>query len=215
MSVLLNARKESGGGNRQRVPGRRLGAAVVLAFNVFVSGPAVAEGEWYVSAYWAKNSPDRLLDILQISVPELRSSYLNALAVNYAYAEGSLIRWELEGQVARHYGMQHHWEANVLIVARWMHFPWDHWLDTRVAYGGGLSYALEKPYLEPRREPEREDSTRLLHYLLVELEVTLPGAQRWSAFGRIHHRSGVFGIFDNVRGGSNFIGVGVRYQWDF
>ncbi|MDQ2077205.1 hypothetical protein [Marinimicrobium sp. ABcell2] len=186
---------------------------VLFALGLGTGSPAVADGEWYLSAYWAKNSPDRLLDILQTSIPELRSTYLNAVAVNYAYAEGRLIRWELEGQLVRHYGMQDHWETNALVVARWMHFPWDHILDTRVAYGGGLSYALEVPYIEPRSEPEREDSTRLLHYLLLEVEVTLPEAERWSAFARIHHRSGVFGLFDGVRGGSNFIGVGVRYQW--
>lgn len=124
------------------------------------------------------------------------------------------MRWELEGQIVRHSGMQDHWETNAVVVARWMNFPWDHWLDTRFAFGEGLSYAWQVPELEPRGdEPGEGRSNRLLNYLLVELEFVVPGQPEWSAYTRIHHRSGVNGLFGGVQGGSNFVGLGVRYTF--
>ncbi|WP_155890787.1 hypothetical protein [Desulfuromonas sp. TF] len=41
----------------------------------------------------------------------------------------------------------------------------------------------------------------------------LPRVPRWRLSARIHHRSGVFGLFDGVRGGSNFMGLGVTYRF--
>jgi len=167
-----------------------------------------------LSVYWAKNSPDRLVDIVRHLNPEMRASYLNTVALSRVWHESKRLRWEWELQVARHHGMQSHWESNAVLVARWMHFPWDQWLDTRFAFGQGLSYALEVPPLEPRSEPDEEESARLLNYLLLELEVVPPRAEaHWSGFIRLHHRSGVFGTFSGVEGGSNFIGLGVRYRF--
>ncbi|MDQ2069414.1 hypothetical protein [Natronospira bacteriovora] len=167
-----------------------------------------------MAAYWAKNSPDRLIDIVRELNPEMRRSYLNAVALSYSWHESERVSWEWEGQLVRHYGMQHHWESNVVLVARWMDFPWDRWLDTRFAFGQGLSYAWEVPPLEPRSEPDDEGSARLLNYLLMELEFAPPSPDsQWSAMIRLHHRSGVFGTFSGVEGGSNFIGLGLRYRF--
>ncbi|MCP1726187.1 hypothetical protein J2T60_000152 [Natronospira proteinivora] len=177
------------------------------------SGPLSA-GDWSVGAYWAKNSPDRLIDILRSLDPEMRASYLNALVLNRQWHEGDWLRWEWEAQLVRHHGMQNHWESNAVLVARWMHFPWDQWVDTRFALGQGLSYAVEVPPLEPRSDPEDGESARWLNYLLLELELAPPRPEaRWSSFIRVHHRSGVFGTFSGVEGGSNFIGLGLRYRF--
>jgi hypothetical protein len=46
----------------------------------------------------------------------------------------------------------------------------------------------------------------------VEIEAG-PPAGRWSGFLRIHHRSGAFGLYGDVRGGSNFVGLGARYRF--
>lgn len=77
--------------------------------------------------------------------------------------------------MVRHWGEQRHYEFNALWVARWQRFPWDRWVDTRIAGGHGLSYATERPPLEPRASREDRDSMRLLTYLMAEMEVTAPG----------------------------------------
>lgn len=169
--------------------------------------------DYYISLYWAKNSPDRFLDILRYLSPEFRSSYLVCISGGRILRKGRWINIEAECQLAAHSGMQSHIETNAVIVARWMHFPWDRWLDTRFAFGEGLSYAWRTPFLEPRKDPEAEKSTRLLNYLLAELEFFIPGLASWSKFVRIHHRSGVLGLFGGVVGGSNFIGFGLRYKF--
>ena len=167
----------------------------------------------YVSAYWAINSPDRFMDILTRYQPEFRSSYLVALAAGASVGRWRWIRFELEGQGVIHTGKQDHLEMNLVLVARWMDFPWDRWLDTRLAFGEGLSYATRTPHLEPRRDPDESSSARLLNYLMAELEFVIPGLPQWSKFIRVHHRSGAEGLFFGVRGGSNFIGTGIRYNF--
>jgi hypothetical protein len=45
---------------------------------------------------------------------------------------------------------------------------------------------------------------------MLELEFALPDARHWSVITRIHHRSGAFGLFNGVTGGSNALAFGVR-----
>jgi hypothetical protein len=171
------------------------------------------DARYYISAYWAKNSPDRFLDIITRWSPEFRRSYLVALTGGYIFTEWRGFRFEVEGQWVMHAGMQHHPEINVVAIARWMVFPWDRWVDTRIAFGEGLSYAFRTPYLEPRSESEERDSRRFLNYLMAEIELAIPALPHWSTFVRVHHRSGAGGFFGGVSGGSNFVGTGIRYTF--
>jgi len=198
-----------------RLSRRRWVTAMLLACFFLAASPrcGTAAEAYYISAYWAKHSPDRFMDILTRLSPEFERSYLVALAGGYVFHRWKGFRFELEGQGVLHTGMQHHPEINGLIAARWMDFPWDHWVDTRIAFGEGLSYAFRRPYLEPRRDPEEAESTRLLNYLMVEVEFVIPGMPQWSKFVRVHHRSGAAGLFGGVEGGSNFIGTGIRYMF--
>jgi hypothetical protein len=190
-------------------------AAALVLPQAAIASTANTTANGHVAFYVARNSPDRLLDIIRQPPPALRDSHLATLAYGHVLGQGRFVRWEVEGQLVNHWGMQDHWEANVALVARWMHFPWDHIIDTRFAFGEGLSWASEVPPLEPRAGREDEGSVRLLNYLLVEWEFMLPPGPRaqWSVFTRIHHRSGVAGTFGGVRGGSNFVGVGTRYTF--
>ncbi len=187
-----------------------LTAAILVCAGMAGKGEA---SQYHAAFYWARNSPDRFMDIITRLSPEFRSSYLVALAFGRTLCHWKSIRFEVEGQGVLHTGMQKHLETNVVAVARWMDFPWDRFVDTRFAFGEGLSYAFRRPYLEPRKDPEAEKSVRLLNYLMVELEFVLPGLFQWSQFIRVHHRSGAVGLFGGVAGGSNFIGTGIRYSF--
>ncbi len=57
----------------------------------------------------------------------------------------------------------------------------------------------------------RENSARLLNYLAFEVEALV--TPRWSAVGRIHHRSGAYGTFSGVSEGSNAYLLGLRYRF--
>lgn len=120
------------------------------------------------------------------------------------------LAWEVEGQLVKHLGLQHHWETNGLVVARWHPFPWDRYLDTSFAIGEGLSYATDVPEVELARG---KDTARLLNYLLFELTFALPKYPNVQLVTLMHHRSGAYGLFSGVVGGSNFFGSGIKYMF--
>lgn len=123
----------------------------------------------------------------------------------------SKIDFELEGQIARHFAGQRLWEFNALIVARWLYFPWNDTVKTSFAVGEGLSYASETPAFEEKDHGEKTNA--FLNYLMFEFAFALPQCPRWSLVTRIHHRSGIYGLFNGVYGASNAIGLGIRYHF--
>ena len=74
----------------------------------------------------------------------------------------------------------------------------------------GLSYNSKHSYYEKTTKYGNGKSSQLLNYLALEVEV--PMDERYSFLGRIHHRSGVYGIFDGVHGGSNAYLLGFKYS---
>ena len=63
-------------------------------------------------------------------------------------------------------GEQEHVELVASINVRWITFPWNRYLDTSLAFGGGLSLATEVPVLE-RRDPDNSDAAALLHAITL------------------------------------------------
>lgn len=192
-----------------------MAAAILLSAGVSPIASGAPETGPFLSAYAARNSPDRLVDILRLRASTTDEAWLGALAWGQPVWRGTRTRLELEGQLVRHAGIQEHWEINAVVAVRWTEFPWDRYLDTSIAVGEGLSYATEMPPLEPRGDADdEEESSRLLNYLMVEAEFMVPRTTRWATFIRVHHRSGVFGAFGEVEGGSNFVGLGVRHHFE-
>ena len=58
-------------------------------------------------------------------------------------------------------------------------------------------------------ETFREENNKLLNYLGFEIERKINN--KLFLTGRIHHRSGAFGLFGGVKDGSNGYLVGLRY----
>jgi hypothetical protein len=85
---------------------------------------------------------------------DYEQSYVGVAALSLqVFRLGEHVRLEVEGQVAKHFGEQHHWELNALVIGRWVTFPWNTYLHTTFAIGEGISYATEVPKLEGRRGP--------------------------------------------------------------
>ncbi len=57
----------------------------------------------------------------------------------------------------------------------------------------------------------REKYANLLNYLSFEIEASF--SRNLSLVGRIHHRSGAFGVFNGAKEGSNAYLLGLRYRW--
>jgi hypothetical protein len=146
------------------------------------------ELKWAVTLYAGVFSTEHLYEVLTLSA-NYEQSYVGVAALSWQFFRlGEHIRLEVEGQVAKHFGEQHHWELNALVIGRWVTFPWKAYLDTTFAVGEGISYATEVPALE------REDgASQWLNYLLFKVTFALPKYPEWAIVGRIHHRSGFFG----------------------
>lgn len=168
--------------------------------------------EWFFSLYGGKFSNNALLDIMRLKT-RFESSYVYVLSVGKEIGRyQNRISYELEGQIATHSGRQSHEEINGAVTLRWLPFPWDRKLDTSFAFGNGLSYATEEPPLE-RMDSDDNKSSQWLYHLFVEFAFAHPDHHQWDLFIRVHHRSGVFGLFHDVDSGSNFIGCGIRYKF--
>jgi hypothetical protein len=171
------------------------------------------EGRWALTVYAARMSDERgWLDIFFKSVDtDFIDVYLVdvALAAQYAQFKQGALSLEAEGQVAKYFGDQDHWEFNAVpVVARWGRFPWNQRVATTAAFGLGLSYASELPPVEVEIENE---SQQLLIYWVLEATAGPPQAA-WSISLRLHHRSGAWGTVAD-EGGMNAVGLGIRYRF--
>ena len=183
---------------------------VVLGLIVLGQRNAAAHGKWFVSLYGAQVTDSDERDIITFKA-DYKDSYFGAFVVGkefWTYKDH--IGMEAEGQIVKHWELQDHFEFNALLVIRWLPFPWDDYVDTSFALGNGISYATETPEIE---EQAHDDVSKSLHYFMLELSFLVPNQARWSVIFRLHHRSGVFGLYNGVWGASNALGAGVRYAF--
>jgi hypothetical protein len=164
------------------------------------------ELKWAVTLYAGVFSMEDLSKVLTLSAI-YEESYIGVAALSWQFFRlGEHIRLEVEGQVAKHFGEQHNWELNALLVVRWVTFPWNAYLPTTFAVGDGISYATEVPELEPEA-----GASQWLNYLMLEVTFSLPKYPEWAIVGRIHHRSGFWGAL--APNGSNAVGAGIKYRF--
>jgi len=189
---------------------RRVSSSLILCVLVFFPfcDVARADKDWALTLYGAQLSADSLGDTF-LCQAHYEDSYLVALALSKKITSfREYVDVELEGQAVKHFGDQDHWEFNGLPVLRWLPFPWDEYVDTSLAIGAGLSYALKTP---PVEEIGVSDTPKLLGCLMFELTFSIDSIPDWSLVARIHHRSGANGLFSDRLDASNAFGLGVKY----
>lgn len=169
--------------------------------------------DWAATLYGARMSSEVGWEDILINPPDARyvDVYLVAGALSRSYAEyrEGALELEAEGQVARYFGDQDHWEFNVMpIVARWHRFPWSDRVSTSAAFGLGVSYASTLPGVEVEIEGESE---QFLVYWMLEATAG-PVDSPWAFTLRLHHRSVAWGLMADD-GGMNAVGLGVRYRF--
>jgi len=183
--------------------------ALATALMINISKTAEAREDWGVTVFGAVQATG---DMGRTFVsPDFDKDYwFAALAISRKiYSLTKNIDLEVEGQALQHMGEQHHEEFNALLVARWLTFPWNRYIDTTFAAGNGLSYGTQTAKLEERLYGEK--TAQLLNCIMFEWTFALPENPRWSLVWRVHHRSGVFGLFDGVYGAANAMGIGLKY----
>ncbi len=169
---------------------------------------AKSANPWYMTVVGGVYSGSQLLEIP--ARLDLRDSYTFGVSVSKQFAEWTrYMRFEGELQVLKHFGDQDHWEFTGSVNLRWVVFPWNRHVETTLALGEGLSWATEIPALE-KADSTNTENAQLLNYILIEVTFAIPESP-WSLVTRIHHRSGVFGLFGHS--GSNILEAGIRYRF--
>jgi hypothetical protein len=90
-------------------------------------------------------------------------------------------------------------------------FPWNRFVYTTFAVSTGLNYLSKLP---PSETYPSDPTSHVLHYFSPEFTFAHPQYKQHEMLIRYHHRSGVFGAFNGVWGGSNVIALGYRYRYD-
>lgn len=99
-------------------------------------------------------------------------------------------------------------QFNFGIKTYWTRFPWSRRVETKVFATGGLSYTDGIVYIEDIND---EDESRVLFYVEGGFELnlghltTINSLDSYYIGAGISHRSGGFGTFSNVHGGSNYV----------
>ncbi|MEA2060565.1 MAG: hypothetical protein U9P10_08705 [Thermodesulfobacteriota bacterium] len=183
---------------------------VILITTLGGTSYAADERQWAISLFTGRLTDGDLGDSAMFNV-SFEDAFLVAGTLSkkyYRYFDSIDLEWEV--QAVKHFKDQNHWEFNGLNVVRWTAFPWDPYLDTSVAAGTGLSFASSRPEIESKNHT---DTSNILAYLMFEVAFSLPTVPEWSLVTRIHHRSGAYGLFNNVHGASNAWIFGLRYHF--
>jgi hypothetical protein len=117
---------------------------------------------------------------------------------------------EVEGTVGYHFDRQTYYEFGLGIYARWHDFPWNDHVLTTLAVGTGPSYTTEYPILEVENESEPGAGSKWLNQLNVEATLALPRYPTTALLLRFQHRSGMFGLINDVHDGMSFVTIGLR-----
>jgi hypothetical protein len=164
---------------------------------------------WRVSAYMGWANPAPLSKILSLQEWSLADYQIGVLALSKEIAsDPGWTRLDVEGQLGFHFQAPLRTELNLAVIARWVKFPWTHWVTTSLAMGGGVSQTFGPTRFELDTQPA---TSNLLHYLVFELALGPGSEPRLELFGRVHHRSGVFGLLNGVWGGSDYVCLGARW----
>lgn len=122
---------------------------------------------------------------------------------------------EAEGTLDQHAGLQDHVEATAAIALRSGQIPLGSMLSMNLAWSNGFSYAFSKPKWEFGPSGlHGVDSRNLQYFMAFETAFTPTAMKNLSAFLRLHHRSGIYGVISPRKTGSNYVGGGLRWAFD-
>ncbi|PJZ84401.1 hypothetical protein [Leptospira harrisiae] len=199
---------------------------VFLSF-AFVSGVyplrdlhsvSIPKENWSMVLYGGIFTTTDLIPIVFRQKTDYKESYIGSLGISRPL--DYRIRWFdflWEGNVTKHFGEMNHWEVNgfyIVKIDRMYGSPFS------LSLGEGLSLASENPKLENKAkgyyldglQKDAIESRTLLNYMMVEFSSYLPFERKTELFLRVHHRSGVFGLYcpPDPNCGSNFVSYGFR-----
>ena len=124
------------------------------------------------------------------------------------------MRFEGEGQLSKHWGLQHNYESHGAVLFRTRTFNPFASFGFSFAMGTGLSYAFGEPtYEDGPGGVKGGPHYRLQNYIVAEIVWAWLGLPDFAVVSRVHHRSGVYGLVAPQGVGSNFLAHGIRWYF--
>ncbi|WP_051999714.1 hypothetical protein [Leptospira vanthielii] len=179
---------------------------------------SIPKENWNLVMYGGIFTTTDLIPIVFRQKTDYKESYIGSLGLTRPL--DYRIRWFdflWEGNVTKHFGEMNHWEVNgfyIVKIDRMYGSP------ISLSLGEGLSLASENPKLENKAkgyyldglQKDAIESRALLNYMMVEISSYLPFERKTELFLRVHHRSGIFGLYcpPDPNCGSNFVSYGFR-----
>lgn len=119
---------------------------------------------------------------------------------------------EAEAGTSVRFGDEYLGEAWTALYLRYDGLPWNETVYTTIGVNTGVSLLTNLSDFERWRD-EKGRSSVFLHYLGPEFTFADPENKDLEFVLRLHHRSGVFGLFDGVVSGSTFLSAGIRVRF--
>jgi hypothetical protein len=176
--------------------------------------PAVSDPKWAITILAGTSAGDDKLAQLMASPwnGDFRDDYFVGGALSRKLARfWTYFLIEAELGVGGRFGNTDAGEAWGAIYFRFDGFPWNGLVFTTAAVSTGLNYLSKLP---PAETHPGDPTSHVLHYFSPEFTLAHPQFKMHELVFRYHHRSGVFGTFNNVWGGSNVFALGYRYRYD-
>ncbi|WP_425270302.1 hypothetical protein [Leptospira bandrabouensis] len=196
--------------------------SLIFGFGIFplrnLQSVSIPKENWKLVLYGGIFTTTDLIPIVFRQKTDYKESYIGTIGISRPF--DYRIRWFdflWEGNVTKHFGEMNHWEVNgfyIVKIERMYDSPFS------LSLGEGLSLASENPKLENKAkgyyldglQKDAIESRALLNYMMVEFSSYLPFERKTEVFIRVHHRSGIFGLYcpPDPNCGSNFISYGLR-----
>jgi hypothetical protein len=114
--------------------------------------------------------------------------------------------------IGKRFGDMHAAEFWSALAFRWTAFPWNKYVTTTIAISEGISLATQVNTVERHANANHAGSI-FLNYFSPEITFTLPDDRKYQLVFCLHHRSGLYGLINNVNAGSQFGTVGLRVHF--
>lgn len=122
------------------------------------------------------------------------------------------LSFEVEAGLARRFGEEDLTEIWASAVARWDRFPWNDTVYTTLGLAfWGPSYVTE--FSDHERNRNEGKKTHWMNFFAPEVTFAPPDNKDMELVLRLHHRSGVFGLYNGTDSGSTFWTAGLRYHF--
>jgi hypothetical protein len=120
---------------------------------------------------------------------------------------------EPEFGVAKRFGIMTAGEFWAALSFRWTAFPWNDVVKTTIALAEGASLATSVEREERRESVPGHTGSVVLNFFSPEITFAPPSVSAYELFFRLHHRSGIFGLINNVEGGAQYETIGIRVHF--